>query len=197
MISNVYLIGSGGNSNVIHELCDILDINILGIFDDFKENVLGKIKDVNNNKYYNSSLIITMGHNRSKILNKINISKFNFPNLIHPNAYISPSAQIGHGNIIYRNVILNTNVILGDHNLINTSAIIEHDCKIGNTNSVAPNATICGTCVIGSNNFIGASTTIKNNINIGNYNTIGCSSNVIKDIDNNITCYGNPCHKKS
>lgn len=199
-----YFIGAGGNCKVLIDLA--LDCNYVccGIFDDSEDkknfiyrnvSVLGKIDDINN--YQNLNLIITIGNInfRKKFIEKYN-KIFNFPNLIHPNVYLSPTVIIGKGNYLYNQVIINSDVKIGDFNIINTRSLIEHDCQIGQNNLICPNVVICGTVIIGNNNFIGANSTFRNAIQLGSNNLIGCGTNIIKSFGNDLKIIGNPASIK-
>jgi acetyltransferase-like isoleucine patch superfamily enzyme len=50
-------------------------------------------------------------------------------NVLHPSAYIAPSAKLGFGNFISQNAIISTNAALGNHNVI-AAVIIGHDVII-------------------------------------------------------------------
>lgn len=199
----LYFIGAGGNCKVLIDLALDCDYICKGIFDDSDNKkdfeyrnirVIGEIRDINNFK--NINLILTVGNIefRKKIIEKY--KNYNFPNLVHPKSYISPSAKLGKCNYLYNNSIINSDVKIGNFNIFNTNSIIEHDCIIGDNNLISPNVVICGTVKIGNNNFIGANSTFRNNIEIGSNNLIGCATNIIKSFDNNNKIVGNPGMKK-
>ena len=205
--SNIYVIGCGGNSKIVVDICILNKIKINGYFDDsFHDKsantkstymnipVVGTTNDIPiDNTIY---LINSIGDikTRKKINDKIMESNKNakWPNCIHPSSYISPTAKLGIGNIICHQAVINSDAIIGDHNLINTRAIIEHDCCIKDYNHVAPNSTLCGNVDIKNNTLIGASATIIPGIRIGNNCVIGANSTVIKNIQNNDIVAGSP-----
>lgn len=206
----VFILGFGGNSKVVIDLCYELDIKIVGIYDDNLNHkgtkymdieIVGTIDDFYNTKHittddtenYNN-IVITIGNIdvRKLLYDKFKKLGYNFPNIISRYARIANTAKIGIGNIIYTNAIINSCAKLGDFNLVNTASIVEHDCVIGNFNNICPNVTICGTCYFGNNNFVGASTVVRNNINIGDNNIIGCGTTIVKNIENYKKGFGNP-----
>ncbi|BCS83208.1 acetyltransferase domain protein [Cotonvirus japonicus] len=198
----VYIIGCGGNSKIIIDICLLKGYTISGIFDDTYSgtitekycniNLIGNINDIK--KYNDINIINSIGNNniRLNIYNELKYLKLNWINCIHPNINISPSANIGIGNIICNGVIINSDVKIGNFNLINTYTLIEHDCVIGDFNHLAPRTTLCGGIKIGNLNLLGASMTAIPNISIGNANTIGCMTGLIKNIDDNNTVVGVP-----
>jgi acetyltransferase EpsM len=201
---DVYIIGCGGNSKVVVDICELSGYNIIGFFDD-KYNghdqlvyhtyyIIGCIDDITT--YQNINIINSIGDctTRNKIYQKL--SNFNFNpnwiNCIHPQSHIAPTAQIGHGNIICYGAFINSDVVIGNFNLINTYAIIEHDCLVGNFNHIAPKTTLCGSITVGTNNLLGAGTTIIPCKKIGNNNTIGAMSCIVTNINDNCTVVGIP-----
>ena len=69
---------------------------------------------------------------------------------------------------------------------------IAHNCKINKNNIFCAGVVLGGSVKIGSNNFFGLNCTIRNKIYIGNNNIIGQAANVVKNIKNNLTVFGNP-----
>lgn len=193
---DVYIIGCGGNSKVVIDICELCGYKILGIFDDknngnyigYKQyKIIGKISDIP--KYGNINIINSIGNNniRKKIYDSLIDHKLNWINCIHPNAYIVGNVKMGIGNIICYGAFINSDAIIGNFNLVNTYAIIEHDCSIGNFNHLAPRSTLCGGITIVDLNLIGASSTIIPCKKIGSNNIIGALSVIICDFyDNNL-----------
>lgn len=199
----IYIIGAGGNSKVVIDICNLLNYKILGLFDDHPPKqsyqryaIAGKIDDIK--QYSDINIINSIGDNntRYKIYQKLEHLKLNWINCIHPQSYMAPSCQIGMGNVICYGSFINSDAILGDFNLINTYAIIEHDCKIGHFNHIAPRTTLCGAVIVGNLNLLGASTTIIPGKIIGNENVIGASTVIISNFGNNQRIVGIPGKEK-
>lgn len=100
---NIFIIGFGGNSKVIIDICLLLKIHIKGIFDDnyiYLKNknyrgirVIGKINDLIMKKYIKicKNVVITIGDIkiRKKIYKFMKGKGFKFPNIISPLSYIT------------------------------------------------------------------------------------------------------------
>lgn len=202
---DVYIIGCGGNSKVIIDICELKKYNVVGLFDDKydgnqieiykKYKLIGIIDDVF--KYSQINIINSIGDNklRYKIYKQFSSLDFNWINCIHPNTYISSTAKIGIGNIICYGAFLNCDILIGNFNLINTYSIIEHDCLIGNFNHIAPKTTLCGTVSIGNLNLLGTGSTFIPNTKIGNKNKIGAMTVIIKEFSDNNIIVGIPGKK--
>ena len=50
--------------------------------------------------------------------------------LIHPAAYVSPTATKSHGTVILPHAIVNTDVVINCGCIINLGAIVDHGCII-------------------------------------------------------------------
>ena len=135
---DLYIIGCGGNSKVVIDICKLNGSNIIGCFDDKYEGhkheiyreiqVIGKIEDIWN--YSSVNIVNSIGDNlaRKKIFDRLKSHpSLNWINCQHPQSYISPTVQLGKGNIICYGAMINAAAQIGDFNLINTYSIIEHD----------------------------------------------------------------------
>lgn len=203
---DVYIIGCGGNSKVVVDICELNRYQILGIFDDkycgntqtlYKNYpLIGNLDDIF--KYDQINLINSIGDNaiRERIYQKLKKTNLNWINCIHPNAFVSPTAKLGMGNIVCYGAFINSDAQVGNFNLINTYAIIEHDCLIHDFNHLAPRTTLCGSVNIGNLNLVGAATTIIPGKKIGNHNIIGASTVIINDFDDQKLLVGIPAKIK-
>nr|WP_199156623.1 acetyltransferase [Pedobacter sp. ASV2] len=125
---------------------------------------------------------------KNKILDKLNITKLSFPNIIHPSAVISKSAKLGIGNIIYPNTVIGPNCKIGNFNLITSYSFISHDCEIGSYNFLST-AGLAGNVKVGNNNFFGIRSTIIPSVVIGDYNLIQAGMVIDKNVTNNETVF--------
>ena len=112
--------------------------------------------------------------------------------VIHPTAYISPSAVCGAGCQILPKAVIHTNAQLGEHVLVNTAAIIEHDCVIGAHCHIATGAVLCGNVTLGEAAHIGAGAVIRQGIRIGAGALVAAGAVVVRDVLDGQTVLGVP-----
>ena len=105
-----------------------------------------------------------------------------FCNLIHPTAYVSPLASMGHGVFVGAGAVIAAGVRLKDHVLINRGATIGHDTEIESYSRVQPGATICGLIRIGRKVTVGAGATVIERLTIGDGAFIGAGVVVTGDV---------------
>lgn len=117
---------------------------------------------------------------------------FHFVSAIHPQAIISPSAQIGAGVAVTAGAIINPGVRIGDNVIINTGSIIEHDCFIGDHVHVATGALIAGGVTVGDGSHIGIGACVRQGLQIGRNAIIGAGAVVVDDVTDNNVVVGNP-----
>jgi sugar O-acyltransferase (sialic acid O-acetyltransferase NeuD family) len=198
----IFLLGAGGFTKQVIDILKMSNINICGIFDDYKQiNSLYyynyRIMDNLNNvhKYINKDDLLFCGIGDNKIRKDIvcNFEMYKFINVISPIANISTTTKIiGTGNYIGHHVNLISDSIIGNHNFMNDGSMIGHDVTISDFNHFCPMAVAGGNVKIGNGNLIGTNSTINPKIIIGNNNTIGSGTVVIRNIDDNNVIVGNP-----
>ena len=77
-----------------------------------------------------TSFIPAFGNNSFRLewINRIEESGGQLATLIHPTAYVSPTATINPGTVILPHAIINTDVVVGRGCIINLGAIVDHGC---------------------------------------------------------------------
>jgi len=155
--------------------------NLIGFFDDNSElkgkevshfgKCLGGINELNSHERPLSiAMAIGSAQTIKNVVEKIDNTNIDFPNLIHPNFIISDpeSFSIGKGNIIQANCTATCDVCIGDFNVLNSSVAFGHDAKIGNFNTFMPAIRISGEVKIGDLNFFGVGSIVLQQIKVGN-----------------------------
>lgn len=141
MGKKILLIGAGGHSAVVTETIlslknekDNLIYECIDYLDDYSEKAIGKVQELQaiGKKYDEAFCCIGNNILREKIIVEILNLGMNLPVLIHPSAYISPSASIEPGTIVEPKAIINSNSNIGKGCIISTGAIIDHNVKIEN-----------------------------------------------------------------
>jgi acetyltransferase-like isoleucine patch superfamily enzyme len=116
-----------------------------------------------------------------------------FARIIHPSAYISPSATIHHGVIIQPLSSIASCAVIGRYAHIKGRVWLSHHTTIGDWVTINPSTTICSCSTVGAGTTIGAGVQIIDGVNIGAGSFIGAGSLVNKDIPDGVIAYGSPC----
>ncbi len=114
------------------------------------------------------------------------------PALLHPTAYVHPSAQLGAGVYVYPQCNVDKNVVLERGVLLNNSAVVSHDSRVGEASFLSPGSILSGYCTVEACVFLGAGTVVANEVVIGEGATVGIGTVVTGNLDSGGCYIGNP-----
>ena len=210
-MKNLAIYGAGGFGKEV--ACLIRKINeveptwnLIGFYDRMYEKgydngygrVLGSISDINTIDR-ELSLVIALGDTAviKDIVESVHNPYISYPNIIHPNFYMSDNERfrIGKGNIIQRNCNISCDVELGDFNVLNGAVTFGHDVKVGNYNSFMPAVRISGCVSIGDLNFFGISSIVLQQVTIGTRVRLGAGSILMSKPKDDNLYMGNPAKR--
>jgi sugar O-acyltransferase (sialic acid O-acetyltransferase NeuD family) len=132
---------------------------------------------------------------RKAIIGDLCVEPRRFAQVIHPSAWISPLAKIGHNVLIMAGAVITSNAIIGNHVCVLANTVIHHDVVVGNWSLVGSSVVLAGNVIVGENCYIGSGTTIMNDLEIGDGALVGIGSNVLRDIAANAIAAGNPARQ--
>ena len=112
--------------------------------------------------------------------------------VIHPTAFISPSAIISMGTIVLPGARVHTGAFLGMHVVVNTGAIVEHDSIVEDGASISPGVTMGGRVHIRRAAFISTGVTLAARCQVGEASIIGAGAVVVGAIGDKVLAYGVP-----
>lgn len=113
--------------------CDY-DSGSIAFLDDSSPDAIGKVKDMALYAPKYDGVFVANGNNvvRQQICEQLKqVPGATLIKLVHPTAYVSPSATIGHGTVVEPKAVINTNSRIGQGCIISVGTIIDHDCEIG------------------------------------------------------------------
>lgn len=122
---------------------------------------------------------------RLAVYNKINLAGIVCVTVVHPRAYIEPSAEVAEGCQVFFNAYIGSDVKVGFGSIINTGAIISHDCVLGDYVNISPGAILAGAVTIGERTLVGMGVTINLGVKIGAGSRIGNSAVIKADVPEN------------
>lgn len=106
---------------------------------------------------------------------------------------IDKNVEIGSNNCIDRGSLKNTTI--GEGSKIDNLVHIAHNVKIGKNCMLIGHSQIAGSVELGDNVWVAPSVSVLNGIKVGNNAFIGIGSVVIKDIQNDLSVFGNPARE--
>lgn len=122
---------------------------------------------------------------RLAVYEKLAAAGFECATVVHPRAFIEPSAHISAGCQVFYNAYIGSEVKVGFGSIINTAAIISHDCQLGEYVNVSPGAILAGAVKVGERALIGMGATINLGVTIGAGARVGNSAVVKADVPEN------------
>jgi acetyltransferase EpsM len=117
--------------------------------------------------------------------------------VIHPAAWVSPSATLGAGVVVLAAAVVNAGAVVGDHVIVNSGAVVEHDVHIGAHAHIAPGATIGGGATIGEGAFVGLGASVRDHVRVGDRATVGMGAAVVADVADDAVVTGVPAHTRA
>lgn len=194
MKTELLLVGAGSIGGFLSlNLKDFdLDYHLLGFLDDDPSKygkkfwdvpVIGPVAKVFE---YQKNIAIAICINNPEV--KIKIKKQienhtqNFPNFIHPKAWLSNHVRIGVGAIIYPGVSINYECSIGDFVTINMNCAIGHNCTIGGFSSLAPGVNFGGHTHIETEVDMGIGSATKQNVRVGQGSIVGGQCMLVRDV---------------
>ncbi|MDP4005514.1 acetyltransferase [Methylobacterium sp. NEAU K] len=112
--------------------------------------------------------------------------------IVHPRAYISPSAVIGDGAIVYPGVFIGPFAQVGENVLLNAQVVIGHDARLDDSVVLSPSARLCGHAVCGTAAFLGTGASILPNVSLGAYSKLTAGSVLSRSVGDGFLMHGNP-----
>ena len=107
----------------------------IDFLDDYSDApcVIGKCADFARFIDDNTAFFVAFGDNdmRERWLKALFEAKTHVVNIIHPTAYISPTAKLSKGVAILPKALVNSYCAIEDGCIINSGAIVDHDTTVG------------------------------------------------------------------
>ncbi len=141
-----------------------------------------------------TGFFIAIGNNavRARLAARLNQAGARILSLVHPQAIVSPSAQLGDGTLVMPGAIINAQARLGAGVIVNTGATVDHDCQIDRYVHLAPGVNLAGGVVVGEHAFVGIGSQVIQQVRIGAHCIVGAGTTVISDLPNRCTAVGCP-----
>jgi sugar O-acyltransferase (sialic acid O-acetyltransferase NeuD family) len=194
----VIVLGAGGHAKVVISTLLACGRKISGVYDDDPQRlgceilghqVVGRIVDLPTSSNQDAVIAIGDGTIRQSLADHYS---FNWITLIHPTAWVDPSASISAGTVVMAGAVVQPDCRIGKHVVINTSASVDHDCELDDLVHVGPGAHLAGLVRIGQGTLVGTGSVAIPGVEIGSNTVIGAGSVVTADVPSGVTAVGQP-----
>ena len=202
-MNSLLILGAGGHGKVVADTAAAIgQWKKIAFLDDRHASlktvldwpVMGSLKEANKFLPEYDGFCVAIGNNelRLKLLKSYQGQGFSAPSLIHPTAYISPSASLGSGCVVFAQAVVNPESQIGEAGIINTGASVDHDCVLEAGVHLCPGVRLAGEVRIGQQTTLGTGSAVIPQITIGSHTMIGAGSVVVTDIPDHSTAAGVP-----
>ena len=206
---NILIIGAGGfgreiETYALEKYKGSKEWKVVGFLDDNphaiedKKSNLKIISSIKEYKFrYNDFIILAIADPNIKknIVNILSLKNVNFLTFIANNVILGIGVKVGTGSVICPGTIIPNNSSIEDFVTVNINCTIGHDTVIKPFTSLMPSVNIGGEATIGEFVFMGTNSNIAPRINVCKDAFIGMAANVISDITESGTYFGNPVRK--
>lgn len=139
------ILGAGGHGQTVADIAQQTGkYSEILFLDDNADSVVGKCSDYINFKDDNTEMYPAFGNNKARLewekafqLQGISLAK-----IVHPLAYVSPSATVEKGCVVLPYAIVNTGVEVKKACIIDCGAIVDHGCIIEEGVHLSPGAIV-------------------------------------------------------
>lgn len=197
-LSKLVIVGASGHGKVIADIAKLNGYdNIVFLDDDETVKECAGYPVVGVSCAFSQverDVVIAIGNAkiRNRLQEQYESHGFYLVTLIHPNAIVADTAEIGAGSVVMAGAVINPYAKIGRGCIVNTCASVDHDCAVEDFVHVAVGAHLCGTVNVGAYTWIGAGATVSNNISICSECMIGAGAVVVKNIEEKGTYVGVP-----
>lgn len=179
------IIGASGHGRVAADIAELSGFGRIAFLDDRADACAGPypvLGPVSMSRELDGPFFVAVGSSAARRRITEMLSGKALVTLIHPQAAVARTAEVGPGSIVMACAAVNPGAKLGMGCIVNTCASVDHDCVIGDFVHVAVGAHICGTVNIGPDTWVGAGATVINNVDICGGCTIGAGAAVVRGI---------------
>jgi sugar O-acyltransferase (sialic acid O-acetyltransferase NeuD family) len=211
MIELVFLGGSNSYLEIIELINDInitkaksCKYKVVAILDDNIKlwgtyiqgiEIKGELQLVNN--YPKAKFIFGIGSvknrfTREKIIERLNIPICRFETLVHPNAKVYSTAQIGHGCTIHSGTTICHGAIINPFVIVTFNSVIGNFTLVDCFSMITTGVTILNNVIIEKNVFIGSCSCVADGLCIGRGAIIGMGTVLARNVLPGSYVIGNP-----
>jgi acetyltransferase EpsM len=121
---------------------------------------------------------------RVKVFEQLVKAGFACPPIIHPTAFVEPSASLNAGVQVFPHAYVGSDVRVGFGAIVNTSAIVSHDCVLEDYANISPGAMLAGAVKVRAGALVGMGVTVNLGVEIGTRAKVGNGATVKADVPN-------------
>ena len=141
-----------------------------------------------------TTAVLGLGSNRLRhaLVERLLALGFALPPVVHPRAYVSPTAVLSAGVVVLQLGTVGTQAEVGVAAIVNSGAVVEHNAAIGAAAHIAPGCALAGRVRVGARTLVGVGSSVRPGVTIGSDAVVGAGSAVVRDIPDGAVWCGTP-----
>lgn len=158
--TRLLVVGAGGHGRSVAEAAALSgQFEVLGFLDDaapagervLDSHVLGPVASMADHCSVADHAIVAIGNNavREKLMQQLTEAGYAMTTVVHPRAFVSPTAVVGQGSAIMAGAIVGTEARLGLGSIVNCGAVVDHHVTVEDFGHLGVNASMAGGTVLG------------------------------------------------
>lgn len=207
-MSSLLILGAGGHAKVVAETALASGVaSSLAFLDDrflvmdSSTSVLGwpvigplvlSLQSSTANQF--DAAVVAIGHAATRLhwIHQLQAFGYNLPVLMHPTAWVSPSAQLGPSSAVFANVVVQAQAFAGTGVILNTGCSVDHEVHLAEGVHICPGARLAGEVKVGARSWIGIGASVIQQVCVGSDVNVGAGAAVLRDVPNKVTVVGVP-----
>lgn len=145
------ILGAGQYGRVVRETAEAMGcFEQIAFLDDNSPAAIGKLEQYPKFADQFGSAFVAMGNPQLRLrwLNDLKEAGFVLPALIHPRAYVSPSAKLECGVIVEAMAVVNSEAVVRCGGLICAGAVVNHNSTVETCCQIDCNAVVAANAVV-------------------------------------------------
>ena len=148
---NLLILGAGQYGCVVRETAEALGLfERIDFLDDENPIAVGKMAEYVDLRGTYSCAFVAMGNPelRKQWLEKLEQAGYELPVLVHPSAYVSPSAVLGKASIVEPMAVVNTAAVVEMGGLLCAGCVVNHNAHVLAVCQIDCNAVVASNAVV-------------------------------------------------
>ena len=206
-MSSLLILGAGGHAKVVAEMATASGYSNIAFLDDRCSGpvalppllgwpLLGplSISLHGDTRSEFDNAVVAIGHAATRLhwIHRLQAAGYNLPALLHPTAWVSPSAQLGPASVVFALSVVQAQCSIGVGVILDTGCSVVHDAQLSDGVHICPGVRLAGEVKIGARSWIGIGASVIQEVCIGSDVTVGAGSVVLRDLPDGVTAVGIP-----
>jgi hypothetical protein len=134
----------------------------------FDRHVMGAVSGIGDHRSVADQAVVAIGNNaiREKLMKQLTGVGYVMVTVIHPRAFVSPSAVVCLGSAIIAGAIADTEALLGVGSIVNCGTVVDRHSIVGDFDCLGVNASMSSGTVLGRSAWMQAGAVLESGVKV-------------------------------